>query len=181
MLGMILQRFELIDHTSYQLKIKADPHHQAGRLPHQGPAAHRPLGGDRYAARATHGRPAKSRTRQPSRPRRCRAAPRSWSSSGPTWARPRSIARQIADDGRTQRLRDHRRPARRVRGQAAERRGRGIIASSSYNGTPARQRGPFLRLAARRLPGADALAGVSYTVFGCGNRDWAATYQACPS
>src|SRR5438105_3912941 len=27
---------------------------------------------------------------------------------------------------------------------------------------------------------ADAFAGVAYTVFGCGNRDWSATYQAIP-
>src|SRR6185312_7538933 len=28
---------------------------------------------------------------------------------------------------------------------------------------------------------ATSLAGVRYTVFGCGNRDWAATYQAVPT
>ena len=27
----------------------------------------------------------------------------------------------------------------------------------------------------------DAATGVRYTVFGCGNRDWAATYQAVPT
>jgi hypothetical protein len=29
--------------------------------------------------------------------------------------------------------------------------------------------------------GPDAFGGVEYSVFGCGNRDWAATYQAIPN
>ena len=40
-LGMILQRFELVDHARYQLKIKESAHHQAGRLPHHASSAGR--------------------------------------------------------------------------------------------------------------------------------------------
>ena len=40
-LGMILQRFKLIDHKRYQLKIKEVAHHQARRLEDPGAPAHR--------------------------------------------------------------------------------------------------------------------------------------------
>jgi cytochrome P450/NADPH-cytochrome P450 reductase len=52
------------------------------------------------------------------------------------------------------------------------------IVTASYNGQPPEN--------ARRFAGwlaaapAGSLAGVRYSVFGCGNRDWAATYQAVP-
>src|SRR5439155_15984138 len=45
----------------------------------------------------------------------------------------------------------------------------------------ARQRRQVLPVAPGSSLPADAFAGVEYTVFGCGNRDWAATYQAIPT
>ena len=56
-----------------------------------------------------------------------------------------------------------------------------VVVSASYNGQPPDNAVKFCRwLQDPSLP-ADALAGVGYTVFGCGNRDWAATYQAIPT
>ena len=55
-----------------------------------------------------------------------------------------------------------------------------VIVSASYNGTPPDNASAFCQwLQGDLLPA--ALAGVRYTVFGCGNRDWAATYQAIPT
>ena len=54
-----------------------------------------------------------------------------------------------------------------------------IVVCSSYNGTPPDNAAAFCRW----IAGADAGAtdGVAYTVFGCGNTEWAATYQAVPT
>ncbi|MEM1397085.1 MAG: cytochrome P450, partial [Pseudomonadota bacterium] len=53
-----------------------------------------------------------------------------------------------------------------------------VLASASYNGTPPDNAVAFNDWLSSLGP--DALQGVKYTVFGCGNRDWAATYQAVP-
>ena len=53
-----------------------------------------------------------------------------------------------------------------------------VIVSASYNGMPPDNAVRFCDW----LRGADASApGVRYAVFGCGNRDWASTYQAVPT
>ena len=54
------------------------------------------------------------------------------------------------------------------------------IVSSSYNGLPPDNAVKFCRWLDDPDLAADALEGVTYTVFGCGNRDWAATFQAVP-
>jgi cytochrome P450 / NADPH-cytochrome P450 reductase len=56
-----------------------------------------------------------------------------------------------------------------------------IVVTASYNGQPPDNAAKFCRwLKDPSLP-ADAFAGLEYSVFGCGNRDWAATYQAIPT
>jgi cytochrome P450 / NADPH-cytochrome P450 reductase len=54
-----------------------------------------------------------------------------------------------------------------------------MVACSSYNGTPPDNAAAFCRWIAGAPP--DAARGVSYTVFGCGNTEWASTYQAVPT
>ena len=57
--------------------------------------------------------------------------------------------------------------------------GAAVVVTSSYNGQPPDNAAKFAAwMRRRRRPRA---AGVRYTVFGCGNRDWAATYQAVPT
>ncbi|WP_173401069.1 diflavin oxidoreductase, partial [Arthrobacter sp. H41] len=53
-----------------------------------------------------------------------------------------------------------------------------VVVTASYEGLPPDNARKFLSWAAA-LP-ARSLEGVSYAVFGCGNRDWARTYQAVP-
>ena len=52
------------------------------------------------------------------------------------------------------------------------------IVCASYNGGPPDNAGAFIKSLREAAPG--SLKGVRYTVFGCGNRDWASTYQAIP-
>jgi hypothetical protein len=54
-----------------------------------------------------------------------------------------------------------------------------LIVCSSYNGTPPDNAGGFCRWIAGA--GGGAGGGVAYTVFGCGNTEWVATYQAVPT
>ena len=53
-----------------------------------------------------------------------------------------------------------------------------VVVTSSYNGQPPDNAAKFCTWVD---DAATSAAGVRYTVFGCGNRDWAATYQAVPT
>jgi cytochrome P450/NADPH-cytochrome P450 reductase len=54
-----------------------------------------------------------------------------------------------------------------------------MIVCSSYNGTPPDNAVAFSRWIAGAPP--EATRGVSYAVFGCGNTEWAGTYQSVPT
>jgi len=54
-----------------------------------------------------------------------------------------------------------------------------LIFCASYNGAPPDNATQFIKWLRNGLA-KDALAGVNYAVFGCGNSDWAATYQSIP-
>jgi cytochrome P450 / NADPH-cytochrome P450 reductase len=55
-----------------------------------------------------------------------------------------------------------------------------VITTASYNGTPPDNAGRFCDWLRDGGLAPGALAGVRYAVFGCGNRDWASTFQAVP-
>jgi cytochrome P450/NADPH-cytochrome P450 reductase len=54
-----------------------------------------------------------------------------------------------------------------------------LIFCASYNGAPPDNASQFVKWLGGDLP-KDAFAKVRYAVFGCGNSDWAATYQSIP-
>jgi cytochrome P450 / NADPH-cytochrome P450 reductase len=54
-----------------------------------------------------------------------------------------------------------------------------LIFCASYNGAPPDNATQFVKWLRGDQP-KDALKGVNYAVFGCGNSDWAATYQSIP-
>ena len=58
--------------------------------------------------------------------------------------------------------------------------GAAVIVTSSYNGTPPDNAAGFCARLQDPATPPDAASGLAYTVFGCGNTDWAATYQAVP-
>src|SRR5262249_24650737 len=90
------------------------------------------------------------------------------------------IAHRIADDARRRAfaatvgpLDEH--------ADSLPRQGAVVIVAASYNGQPPDNASRFCqKLRDPALP-SDAFAGVEYSVFGCGNRDWSATYQAIPT
>jgi cytochrome P450/NADPH-cytochrome P450 reductase len=53
-----------------------------------------------------------------------------------------------------------------------------VVVTSSYNGTPPDNAASFCRWLDALSSG--ALEGVRYALFGCGNREWASTFQAVP-
>ena len=55
-----------------------------------------------------------------------------------------------------------------------------VVVTSSYNGTPPDNAAAFVGWLGGADLAPDALAGVRYAVFGCGNREWSATYQRIP-
>jgi cytochrome P450/NADPH-cytochrome P450 reductase len=178
-LGMILQRFELIDQADYRLEIK-----QTLTLkPHDFTMKVRPRRRDLGAATILERIPA------PVAP-----APVATASvtnvpqhgtpllvlHGSNLGTAEGIAEQIAADGR-------------ARGFAATvagldeytgrlpREGATIIVSASYNGTPPDNAAKFCAWLRDAATPADACAEVRYAVFGCGDHNWATTYQAIPA
>ena len=57
-------------------------------------------------------------------------------------------------------------------------RGAVLVVCSSYNGTPPDNAANFCRWLGEADPNAE---GVAYSVFGCGSTEWASTYQAVPT
>ena len=55
-----------------------------------------------------------------------------------------------------------------------------LIITASFEGQPADNAKHFVEWLENTL-GAEAFAGVTFGVFGCGNRDWVQTYQRIPA
>ena len=55
-----------------------------------------------------------------------------------------------------------------------------VIVTASYNGTPPDNADTFCHWLTEKDLASDAFKGVNFTVFGCGNHEWAATFQAIP-
>lgn len=185
-LAMVLQRFELVDHADYQLRIKESltlkpdgltiqVRLRPGRTRSSGapsltPAvsepAHRPV--ESVAGR--HGTPLLVLF-------------------GSNLGAAEDIATRIARDGLDRGwattvapLDDHVGAVRM--GEASPSaadlptEGAVVVVSASYNGMPPDNAAAFCAWARGERASA---AGVRFTVFGCGNRDWASTYQAIPT
>jgi cytochrome P450/NADPH-cytochrome P450 reductase len=176
-LGMILQRFELIDHTNYELKIRQTLTIKPAEFRIKVRART-----DRPAAVASP--PAPPPPVQKEEPE-TEPAPAVQDSTpllvlfGSNLGTGEGIAHQIADDGRTQGFTTTVAPLDDYV-EKLPRDGAVVIVSSSYNGTPPDNAARFFDWLCNDSLGRDALEGVSYTVFGCGDRDWAATYQRVP-
>ena len=88
-----------------------------------------------------------------------------------------AFARRIASDGEARGYVTHVAPLDDYAGKLSPG-GAVAIVTASYNGQPPDNAAAFVAWLGS-VP-AGSLAGVRYTVFGCGNRDWVATYQAVP-
>jgi cytochrome P450/NADPH-cytochrome P450 reductase len=175
-LGMILQRFRLIDVNRYQMvlketltikpdgfKVKVRPRTEQDRGVYGGPAA----------AAATTGGTAAARNR--ARPGHNTPLLVLY---GSNLGSAEELATRVAD-------------LAEVNGFATKlaalddyvgnlpKEGAVLIFCASYNGAPPDNATQFYKWLGGDLAG-DALANVRYAVFGCGNSDWAATYQSVP-
>ncbi|QCK84364.1 cytochrome P450 [Phreatobacter aquaticus] len=172
-LGMILQRFQLFDHTKYQLKIKETLSIKPDGFKIK--ARPRP-GRTRGTMIAAAGAPgAASAVAASTTPKHgTKLAVLYGSNLGATEEIARAIAEAGERNGFDVTLADLDDFAGRL-----PRDGAVVIACASYNGSAPDNAARFVQWL-NEAGGSDLLAGVNYAVFGCGNRDWASTYQVVP-
>ncbi len=179
LLAMILQRFELIDHGGYPLRVKESlsikpdgfklrvrPRPGSERLANLGVPATRP---DPEQAAATAKQEAA--TARPAHGGRLYVL--FGSNLGSTEAFAREIAQWGQLNGFDTRLAELDEFTERLPTDGAL-----VIACASYNGIPPDNASRFVSWLQEAADG--AAEGVRFAVLGCGNRDWAATYQATP-
>jgi cytochrome P450/NADPH-cytochrome P450 reductase len=176
-IGMILQRFRLLDVNRYQMrlketltikpdgfKIKVRPRTEKDRGAHDGPAA---------AATATSAAVAAPRAR--TRPGHNTPLLVLYGSNLGT---AEELATRVADLAEVNGFATKLAPLDDFVGKLPEQ-GGVLIFCASYNGAPPDNATQFMKWLRGDLP-KDAFAKVRYIVFGCGNSDWAATYQSIP-
>ena len=174
---MILQRFKLIDVASLPDAAEGNADDQARRLQDQGAAAHRQGARRLRRPRCRGGRGlerggAAGADAARATTRRC------WCSTAPTSA-PRKNSRPASPiSPRSTALRPSSAPLDDYVGKLPEQ-GGVLIFCASYNGAAPDNATQFVKWLGGDLP-KDAFAKVRYAVFGCGNSDWAATYQSVP-
>jgi len=177
LLAMMLQRFDLIeDDPSYQLQVSETltlkPHGFRIRVKPRGSASFKARSA---AAPATTAKPAQT-------PAAAKTAPVGQTTPllvlyGSNTGSAEAFAERIASDAPQQGYAVQVAPLDEHTGRLPTD-GAVVLLTASYEGQPpdnARQFAAWLD-----SQGADALKGVRYAVFGCGNRQWARTYQAVP-
>jgi cytochrome P450 / NADPH-cytochrome P450 reductase len=176
-IGMILQRFKLIDHKRYQMvlketltikpdgfKIKVRPRADKDRGAYAGRAA--------AASTAT---PAEPVARASARPAHNTPLLLLYGSNLGT---AEELATRVADLAQLNGFATRLAPLDDFTGKLPEQ-GGVLIFCASYNGAPPDNATQFVQWLGTELP-KDAFSNVRYAVFGCGNSDWAATYQSIP-
>ncbi|MEM9743556.1 MAG: cytochrome P450 [Pseudomonadota bacterium] len=170
-LGMILQRFELQDFEDYELKVKEtlslkpDGFRIKAKLRSQ-------------VVRGTGARPAEEPTEHtPAAVQRPSHGTRLYVLYGSNLGATENLAREAAQAGDVNGFTTTLAPlddyADRLPTDGVV-----VIASASYNGQPPDNAARFVASLKQAEP--DSMTGVTYAVFGCGNREWASTYQDVP-
>jgi cytochrome P450/NADPH-cytochrome P450 reductase len=174
--GMILQRFKLIDHKRYQMvlketltikpdgfKIKVRPRADKDRGNFAGPAA--------VSA------PVTATAAAVARPRPAHNTPLLLL-YGSNLGTAEELATRVADLAEVNGFATRLAPLDDCVGALPEQ-GGVLIFCASYNGAPPDNATQFVKWLGGELP-RDAFSKVRYALFGCGNSDWAATYQSIP-
>ncbi|HTV66937.1 MAG TPA: cytochrome P450 [Rhizobiaceae bacterium] len=174
-LGMILQRFQLFDHLKYELKIKESLSIKPDGFrikvkPRPGRTRSAVVPGAAIPANQ-NAAPAAEAAKRPKHG--TKATILYGSNLGTTEELARAIAGSAELNGFDTVLADLDAYAGNLPTDGAV-----IIASASYNGAPPDNATRFVKWLNAADPG--AAKGVNYLVFGCGNRDWASTFQATP-
>ena len=178
-LGMILQRFQLIDHTNYQLKVKETltlkPDNFKIRVRKRTDADRTVIVTPEQtelhgAGPVEQAQPVKN-------------VPQHHTPLlvlyGSNLGTAEDIAHRIGEDGTTRGF-DTTVASLDDYTDKLPTDGAVVVVTASYNGTPPDNAGQFCRWLKSDQLAADALKGVKFTVFGCGNREWASTFQAIP-
>jgi cytochrome P450 / NADPH-cytochrome P450 reductase len=179
-LGMLLQRFEFVDHLDYQLRIKTTLTVKPDEMSIE--VLPRPGVRIEHAARQAPAKPAPAAGLVAPLIPPALSVPRHGTRLsvlfGSNLGTAESIATRLAQEG-TERgfdvtlgpLDEH------VRDLPTD--GALLVVCSSYNGSPPDNAAAFCRW----ITHADAgvARGLTYSVFGCGNTEWATTYQAVPT
>jgi cytochrome P450/NADPH-cytochrome P450 reductase len=173
-IGMILQRFKLIDHQRYQMrlketltikpdgfKIKVRPRTDKERGAYAGPAATARTAAPVPAARTRSGHNTPLLVLY-----------------GSNLGSAEELATRVADLAEVNGFATKLAPLDDYVGKLPEQGGL-LIFCASYNGAPPDNATQFVNWLGGDLP-KDAFAKLRYAVFGCGNSDWAATYQSIP-
>ena len=173
-IGMILQRFRLLDHNRYQMvlketltikpdgfKIKVRPRAAAERTAMSGRSAQHASAAVTAApvARPGHNTPLLVLY-------------------GSNLGTAEELATRMADLAQVNGFATKLAPLDDYSGELPVQ-GGVLIICASYNGAPPDNAARFIKWLDSGLQ-KDALANVRYAVFGCGNQDWAATYQHVP-
>ena len=173
-LGMVLKHFDFIDHMNYQLKVKET----LTLKPDQFIIRVRPRGGQPVMAvpGVAIQEPVKAGKKDEQEVVEAHDTPL-LVLYGSNLGTAEGIAREIADTATNQGFRSEVAALDNRVGRLPTE-GAVIIVSASYNGQPpsnARQFVEWLQHAE-----ADEFKGVKYTVLGCGDHNWASTYQRIP-
>ncbi|CAG7607854.1 Bifunctional cytochrome P450/NADPH--P450 reductase 1 [Paenibacillus solanacearum] len=179
-LGMILKQFQLVDAMNYQLKVKQtltlkpDGFKIRVQLRDQGPVAAMTAKPERASA----AEPVQVQLEQgqvtPVIGVNNRPLLVLYGSNMGTAER---IAKELADLARQHGIRSEAAALNDRLGRLPKE-GALLIVTSSYNGKPPGNARQFVQWLEQAEAG--ELAGVHYSVFGCGDRNWAATYQEVP-
>ncbi len=173
-LGMILQRFELIDHTRYQMTLKET----LTIKPDGFKIKVRPrLDAERAGAAPQAVEPSESGAQPIARVRSGHNTPL-LALYGSNLGTAEELALRVADLAAVNGFAAKAAPLDEAVGHLPTE-GGVVIFCASYNGAPPDNAAKFVNWVGSDLA-KDAFAGVRYAVFGCGNSDWAATYQSVP-
>lgn len=173
-LGMVLRQFEIIDHTNYQLKVKETltlkPEDFTMRV--------------RPRETQTHLSFTAMPIAEPVKQEKPTGMPVIEAHNTPllvlygsNMGTAEGIARDLAETARFQGFLSEVKPLNDSVGKLPKE-GHVIIVSASYNGKPPSNAREFVQWLEKVEPG--ELNGVRYSVFGCGDHNWASTYQHVP-
>ncbi len=172
-LGMVLQHFELVDHTDYQLdvketltlkpddlKMKVRPRREAAVMQHPvEESSDEKVEESAPISSSSHGTPMHVLY-------------------GSNLGTAEGVARELAEKGAALGFDAKAAPIDEYTGDLPTE-GVVVFVSASYNGHPPDNAATFMEWISTVEDG--EFAGVNYTVFGCGDRNWATTYQRIPT
>lgn len=169
-IAMILQRFQIFDHTNYDLKIKETLSLKPDGFKIKVKERKEIIRGNGQPTTT----PSKTEAAKAQRPKHGTPL---YVLYGSNLGTSEGFARDIAQAGEFNGFETHL-ASLDEHTENLPTKGAVIIISASYNGTPPNNAAKFVDWLERANAG-DA-EGVSYAVFGCGSRDWASTFQTVP-